>query len=249
VPSLNWFLQAFLWILAATAYVVAAVVSEQREAEAQSQEQKSRTLEATVKEERARLAALRYQIQPHFLFNTLSSIRATLPPDATTSKAMVTELAQMLRATLDETDNDTIPLKDEVQSVMRYLAIEKIRFRDRLLYEVNLEPEAETYHVSAFILQPLVENALQHGARPGAEPLIIRIKGRLDTSGGLRLEVSNSGIWKTHDETSRSGVGMNNVRRRLHLVHGVDADLGVEVIHGWVKVVLKIPKKQEPLPS
>ncbi|MEZ0390314.1 MAG: histidine kinase [Verrucomicrobium sp.] len=243
-PALIWFLQACLWVLAATGYVVAAVVEERRDAEGRMQRERNRVLEASLREERARLEALRYQIHPHFLFNSLNSVRATLPEDAVTSREMVSALADFLRTSLEGTEGETIRLAEEMGSVSRYLSIEQIRFGDRLQYAVRPEPGLEGFQVPPFILQPLVENALKHGSSQRPELLVINLEAAR-VGEAVRLSVSNNGQWK-EPGVGMGGLGLSNVRRRLEILYGGHAAVEAEETSGNVSVILRFPPGTSP---
>ena len=159
--------------------------SERAEAE------RRRALEATSLAQHAQLAMLRYQLQPHFLFNALSSIRALVREDQERARTMVTQLAEFLRYTLETAPADMVPLAAEIASIRDYLAIEKVRFEDRLDVVIDTTPQAEECPVPGFLLNPLVENAVKHGARQGIGPLRILLRARFDAA-RLTIEVANT---------------------------------------------------------
>ncbi|HRJ72594.1 MAG TPA: histidine kinase [Terrimicrobiaceae bacterium] len=225
-----WFVQAFCWVLAATGLFLAALVSERRDAE-------NRSLQASLGEERARLAALRYQINPHFLFNALNSVRAVIPVSEPVPREMITDLASYLRSALESPKSDRVALMDEVRSARDYLAIEQRRFGDRLRVAVEIAPGLDDFRVPVFLLQPLVENAIRHGLEKSKSPCDLRIAATR-SAGMVRLEVSNSGQWT---ENGRSGVGLENVRRRLALISNGSAALKVDSGNGQVRVVIDLP--------
>lgn len=165
----------------------------------------------------AQLSALRSQIQPHFLFNTLNAIAELLHADARAAERMTTSLADLLRGTLDLGDRQEIPLRDELQLLDLYLGIQQTRFSDSIAIERHVEPNVLSALVPPLLLQPLVENAFRHGlARK-------RQHGRLDVlgrrSGGqLVLEVIDNGAGFT--EPVHEGIGLRNTRVRLEQMHG-----------------------------
>lgn len=237
-----WFLQAFYWVLAATGLVVAALARERREAENRLLVEHNRALEASWREECARLEALRYQINPHFLFNALNSIRATLPMESLVPREMITDLGDFLRSTLShQSTGNLVPLMEEIHSLENYLAIEKRRFGDDLRVTLRIEPEAGETYVPLFLLQPLVENAIRHGFQTCAGQLQLHIVARLEDS-QLQLQVANSGTWRqpSNDE-SRTGVGLENIRRRLSLLYGPPATLTRTLEDGWVRMTITLP--------
>jgi integral membrane sensor domain MASE1 len=226
-----WFVQAFCWVLAATGLLVAALGVERRRAE-------TRSLEASLREERARLAALRYQINPHFLFNALNSIRACLPLSEAVPREMITDLAGYLRTTLDGGETEQAPLRDEIRSVQEYLRIEQRRFGERLVPRFLIEPGAGEKIVPVFLLQPLVENAIRHGLEASREPCRVEVSARCG-EGRLHLEVANSGAWR--DPGPRRGVGLENTRRRLAALYRSEAAFAQTEADGWVRVQISLP--------
>lgn len=232
MPQLLWFTQAITWVLATTGLLVAALGAERRRAE-------RHWLEASLSAEKARLAALRYQINPHFLFNTLNSIRASLPLSERRGREMITSLSVYLRSSLDGGEVAAVPLPDELKSVREYLRIEGYRFGSRLEACFEVTPLAEAATVPEFILQPLVENAIRHGLEASAQ--ICRIVIAADvTAGGLELKVSNTGKWRTPG--TGGGIGLTNVRRRLELTYGTRASLCIEHPGDRVCVTLVLPR-------
>lgn len=233
ISSSIWFVQSFCWMLAATGLVVAALVCERRNAE-------TLALEASLREERAKLDALRYQINPHFLFNTLNSLRATLPPAADQSRDMVTELAEYLRSTLARPDGDFAALRTEIQWAEHYLSIEKKRFGDKLEASIFLDPSAGGRDIPVFLLQPLVENAIRHGFKNSKHGFRLEIRAALHGP-RLVLEVANTGQWQERDFDSRKGLGLENIRQRLRLLYGENASLRLDARDGWVRAVIELP--------
>ena len=161
-----------------------------------------------------RLAALRYQLNPHFLFNTLNSIAALIHGgDQRDAEEMVEALADFLRVTLEIDPVADITLSEEVDLQSLYLAIEQIRFPERLRTRVELSPGTERALVPALLLQPLIENAIIHGVARTTKPVEVVIKARIDGD-HLNLSVENDSFG-TQRPSVRSGVGLANVRGRL----------------------------------
>lgn len=234
-PDVIWFVQACCWVLAATGLLVGALMAERRRAEALALEEQARRMEASLREERARLAALRYQINPHFLFNTLNSVRATLPLEEKVPREMITDLAGYLRSTLNHEDVDRVPLGEELRSARKYLAIEGHRFGERLQVSIEADREAEKVLVPVFLVQPLLENAIRHGLEASREPCQLKIKAHLSAD-RLVLEVANTGVWR--EKPGGTGIGLKNIRRRLELLSGGDAGLEVMREPGWIRIVI-----------
>jgi hypothetical protein len=143
--------------------------------------------------------ALRYQLNPHFLFNALNAVRALIAEDRAKAKHMITELSEFLRYSLMSRDRPVVPLAREIEAVERYLAIERIRYERKLVVDVNVEPAAADFPVVGFLVHPLVENAVRHGMRTSAMPLRVSVSARVR---GERLEVVvlNSGRWVAPSE-------------------------------------------------
>ena len=177
----------------------------------------------------AKLQMLAYQLNPHFLFNALNSLRAMIVDDRDRARRMVTELAEFLRYTLVHRPLEHTTLAEELQAIENYLAIEKIRFEDRLAVAFDIDGTVAGAGVPAFLLHPLVENALRHGNGGAARhPLQLRVAARAE-AGRLVLEVWNSGTLRSAAEAGQggalvpsdgdpaagTGIGLTNVRARL----------------------------------
>jgi two-component system LytT family sensor kinase len=203
------------------------------------QKERERALESAALADKARLDALRYQLNPHFLFNALNSVRASIDEDAARAKQMITQLAEFLRFSLLQNESaKPIPLGEEIDAVRNYLAIEKIRFEEKLAVEFDVERGAEEFRVPAFLLNPLVENAVKHGRRTEAQPLKIKISAKA-ADGKLRLEVSNSGRLET-DPDKNGGIGLKNVRERLEKLFGPKGKFEIRQENGFVTARIEI---------
>jgi len=245
MASAIWFAQAFCWVLAATGLLVSALVFERRSAKHETRLERERTLEISLSEERARLEALRYQLSPHFLFNSLNSIYSTLPVEGTeVPRKMLTELAGYLRSTLVVHEHDSIPLREEIRSMEQYLAIERNRFGDDLQVMTTVEETAQEIEIPAFLLQPLVENAIVHGFAVTKDIFRLEIRATVRNS-KLEIEVANTGTWKAG---SNEGVGLTSTRRRLELLFGDEATFRLENTDGWVRVRLGLPIEKDHPP-
>lgn len=182
-----------------------------------SRADKEKALQASALANKAQLEMLRYQLNPHFLFNALNSIRALIDEDQERAKRMITQLAEFLRHSLVNEGVKTNPLREEFDALQNYLAIEKIRFEDKLLVEIDVDERAKDLAVPSFILNPLVENAIKHGRRRGAGPLTISISAAV-TDRQLIMEVANSGCIRNGGDGT--GIGLRNVRERLANLYG-----------------------------
>jgi two-component sensor histidine kinase len=185
-----------------------------------SQQRERRTIELESQLDRSRLQALRMQLQPHFLFNTLNAISTLVRTDPAASQEMIGSLGQMLRLSLDSGSAVEVRLEEELRFLNSYLEIAQIRFGDRLQVRRNIPPiDVLNAYVPTFILQPLVENALQHGIEPRAsigtiEILMHRSENRLvlsvsDTGVGLADPTDATG------STPSKGIGLSNTKARL----------------------------------
>ena len=217
-------------------------------------EQREQALRAVAAARDAQLMMLAYQLNPHFLFNTLNSIRALINEDRQRARDMVTALAGYLRYALVDRPLHVALLEEEVVSVRGYLAIEQVRFEERLDVRLEVEPAALRCEVPAFLLNPLVENALKHGAAGTADaPLVLRVEARLVAPDRLRLVVENSGRWAARGTTEPNagegddglpgGMGLTNVRARLEALHPAEHRIETEEADGRVRVVVELPAR------
>jgi two-component system LytT family sensor kinase len=188
----------------------------------QLQEQTEQTLKATAAAHQAQLKMLRYQLNPHFLFNTLNAISTLIldGANATANKA-VSRLSDFLRYTLDNDPMSQVTLGSELSAIDLYLEIEKVRFGDRLIIEKSIESPAEKALVPSLILQPLIENAIKYAISPSEEGGTLRISARVQR-GVLVLQISDTGpgLGNGQSEHKSSGVGLKNTRERLLQLYG-----------------------------
>jgi len=186
----------------------------------------------------ARLQALQSQLQPHFLFNTLHSISALIHLEPEAADRMVTRLADLLRLTLDTSMQQRIPLRKEVAVTEVYLAIEKVRFQDRLEVHIEVPPELAELPVPSFILQPIVENAIKYGVSALAR------KGHIGISASregdwLLLEVQDDGAGFSGEH---EGIGLSNTRSRLALLYQDRQQLEIFTVKDkGTRVIIRIP--------
>ncbi len=167
---------------------------------------------------RAQLDALKIQLQPHFLFNTLHAVGSLMHYDVNTAERMLNRLSELLRMSLQETGNDTISLRRELDFIEAYVEIEKIRFEHRLTVTWSVPRSLHDAAIPAFILQPLVENAIKHGVAPRAAggSIVIRVFARGDE---LLLEVEDDAP-ATSKPRRGFGIGLSNTRSRLETIYG-----------------------------
>lgn len=198
--------------------------------------ERERTLQANALAHQAQLELLRYQLNPHFLFNALNSIRASIDEDKARAKRMVTEFSEFLRYSLTSSAAANIPLREELAAIRNYLAIEQIRFEDKLDVQFDIAPNAEEFRVPGFIIHPLVENAIKHGMNGDAQ-LQLRIAASVN-KGHLHIEVANSGHWHAHG--NGAGIGLRNVEQRLQQLFPDRSHFAIAEADGWVRAVIEI---------
>ena len=192
---------------------------------------------------RAELDALRNQLQPHFLFNTLHAISALMAKDVGAARRMMTRFSDLLRLALDEPEQHEVRLDQELHFLDQYLDLQRMRFGDRLEVELDVTPSTLDCLVPRLILQPVVENALTHGIGSRAGAGRLRIVAEID-EGVLKLEVEDDGpgLSSNRGELLHEGVGLRNTRARLMHLYGDDASLAlVDVPGGGLRVTITIP--------
>jgi len=189
----------------------------------------------------ARLQMLKAQLHPHFLFNTLNAISALMHRDVDAADRMITQLSDLLRLSIDQDDRHQVSLGCELEFLDRYLAIERIRFRDRLAVKKDVEPACLQAQVPRLILQPLVENSIRHGIamRSAAGQVTIRASSK---GGRLEIVVADDGPGLSVGRGLREGVGLANTRARLEQLYG--SDYRFELVNadgGGLQAVMVIP--------
>ena len=164
----------------------------------------------------AELKMLRYQLNPHFLFNSLNSASALIVESPTRAEKMIDELSDFLRYSLTDTKTDKVKLKDEIEVVRIYLNIEQIRFEEKLNVSFDISPDVKDFGLPNFLLHPLVENAVKYGMQTSKMPLQIEIKAEKE-NGAIVIEIINSGKWveRTNPKNNGTNVGIENVKKRL----------------------------------
>lgn len=231
--TMYWFWFYFCWT---TAYLAFAYSIE-------IQEQERRAAGLIVQAQEAQVLALRYQINPHFLFNTLNAIAALVRDAPERAETMVVQLSDFFRRSLAINPMEDVTLAQEVDLQRLYLEIERTRFPDRLRFDVILDEGSEDAKVPALLLQPLVENAVKHGVARSEAPTSIRIRARAD---GRLLEIV------VENDAAASGpspkgeqVGLRNVTDRLRSRFGAEATLGAgELPEGGFRNTLRLPLRR-----
>jgi signal transduction histidine kinase len=239
----GWMLTSLPWSVFMYFTVLGCVLAFAYFMEATEREALNARLAAQVAE--ARLGALQMQLRPHFLFNSLNAV-AVLVRDGRGEDATraVETLSDMLRQTLGEAGPGEVPLADEIAFLEKYLAIEGLRFPDRLHVRWSVAPAARQALVPGFVLQPLVENALRHGVAARSAPSTVEITARLEGP-ELVLEVGND----APDEQARAdtrgrGLGLANTRERLATLYGDAARLSLGEAGGRVTATVRLPYRR-----
>jgi signal transduction histidine kinase len=190
----------------------------------------------------AELAALKAQLHPHFLFNTLNTISILLAEDPRAARKMLVHLSDLLRMVLNRERGHEVSVRQEVELLESYLEIERLRFQDRLQVQLRVDPEALDARVPDLVLQPLVENAIKHGVvpRPGGGKVEVSVHRR---NTELRLEVRDDGPGLEPSAIGRGkGLGLSNTRHRLEKLYGRQHQFELENAEaGGLSVVLTIP--------
>ena len=190
----------------------------------------------------AQLSALRSQIQPHFLFNTLNSISELLHVDAAAAERMTGSLADLLRGTLELGDRDEISLRDELQLLELYLSIQQVRFSDSIAVQRDVDPEALDALVPPLLLQPLAENAFRHGLARRRQQGLLAITAR---RAGDRVELAVRDNGAGLPAEVREGVGLRNTRVRLEQLHGAGQSMRVvDAEGGGTLVAITLPYRE-----
>lgn len=221
-----------LYLLSVALHYVYFAIVDSREALRREQE-------ARVLAREAELKALKAQINPHFLFNSLHSISALTAIDPVQARDMCIRLSDFLRNTLRLGEKESIPLGEELALVNTYLAVEQVRFGARLRVERDIEPACETCRVPPLLLQPLVENCVKHGVAGLVDGGYIRI-GIHRMAGSLQVRVEND-FDPDSPAPRKSGMGLTNVANRITTRYGNRGRLDVSVDAGKHRVDLLIP--------
>lgn len=196
-----------------------------------------------------RLKALRAQLQPHFLFNTLHTIGSlVLQRKNDQAVGLIAELGELLRETLANRDTELTPFEEELAYLRRYLRIEEARFGDRLSIEWQIDPASSACLIPPLILQPIVENAFRHGIARAPGDAVLRIASRV-RNGSLEVTIDNSGPpLRGDEERAHQGYGLKNVSERL-AARRPGGTITLSNIEAGVRAVLTLPLWERPAPS
>ncbi|SMC21819.1 Histidine kinase [Andreprevotia lacus DSM 23236] len=216
-------LSAALMTFAATGFFY--VYHRGSEARLALETERRQRAEAEQAQASAQLGLLQAQIEPHFLFNTLANVQSLIERNPPAARAMLEQLNRYLRASLARTRQPMNTLAEELQLVTALLEIARMRLGERLRYEINVAPELHAAALPPLLLQPLVENALEHGIEPAIAGGSITINGEL-ADGLLTLRVCDTGLGLQPD-TGSDGIGLANIRARLHQLFGASGRLAL----------------------
>lgn len=248
VPTMaTWINEAINDVLPVVA-IIAGMTAAEFLLESRERERRAFALQRSLLE--AELRTMRLQLQPHFLFNALNTISATMYEDPAAADALLTGLSELLRASLRSTETQEVPLRDEVALVEQYVRLMQARFPSALRWEVQLAPESEDILVPSMSLQPIVENAVRHGALAQTGRGVVQLTARFVASDGeardtttleLRVHDDGPGVTDGRDPLT-SGTGLSVTRRRLSLLHGNAGSLQARnAPGGGFDVVLRVP--------
>src|SRR5882672_5309063 len=233
---------ALLWVAGVLLYVLSVTFHYVLLAEQASRLAQERALEARVLARDAELKALRAQVNPHFLFNCLHSISALTTVDASKAREMCILLADFLRTTLRVGGQEAITLEEELALIRGYLAIEKVRFGARVQMEEEVENDALGVLLPPLLLQPLVENAIRHGIANLPEGGVIGLNVRRGPD-SVSIVVENNFDPDTPSKL-KTGMGLDNVRRRLYARYGDDASVSYGAEGNLFSVKVRLPAQQ-----
>jgi hypothetical protein len=186
-------------------------------------ERENNQLERAIQETEGKV--LRAQMNPHFVFNALNSIRALITEDPTKAKKGINQLSKLLRSSLLTERKKTISIAEELDTILDYLNLEKIRYEERLAWKIEVPKEISQAQIPPMLLQTLVENAIKHGIAHSSKEGLIQIKGELQGN-LIQLEVINPGHLKTKGEST--GIGLLNSQNRLQLLFGETAHIDLK---------------------
>ncbi len=222
----------------------AELAAKNRELERLNRVEQDEKLAALLAEEKARLELLRYQLNPHFLFNSLNSIRALVFAHPEAAGEMVTKLSEFCRWTLTRGSDETATISDELEMVRTYLEVEKVRWQEGLVTTIQVDDAIRTERLPQFLLLPLIENAIKYGSKTSPGVLEIRVGIHLDGD-YLACEVANTGHWvvpATESSPTSTLIGLDNLRQRLARHYGPTCLLEIVRDQGWVRMRLRLKR-------
>ncbi len=208
-----------------------------------SRVQELKNLQLQTSQKESELINLKNQLNPHFMFNAMNSIRALVDDEPVLAKQSITQLSNLLRSTLQLGNKKLIPLEEEISIVKDYLALEKIRFEERLNIEIKADEKYHQVLLPPLIIQTLVENAIKHGiskkALGGTVGVYIFV-----VESHLSIEVHNDGEYQENNAPDM-GIGLSNSQKRLQILYGEEASLNIENYNNKVVAKLNIPYQKK----
>jgi two-component system, LytTR family, sensor kinase len=206
--------------------------------------EKERVQKADLLAHKAQLQMLRYQINPHFLFNTLNTIRALVEENKDKAKQVITELSEFLRYSLINKNNTMVAFSDELDAIRHYIAIQKIRYEEKLDVYMEIQPGIEKIQILSFLIYPLVENAIKYGMKTSNMPLEIRLNAKMNND-YLHIDIINTGKWidnsnKINSIDRGTGQGIDNVKLRLENAYGKHHSFNIKEENYSVIITLQI---------
>lgn len=236
------YLRFYGWNL--TTYLMLVAVYHAITASGESRRERVARAEVAAQLAEARLRGLASQLRPHFLFNALNLIAEQLHQSPATAERSLLRLGALLRASLERDASQEVPLAEELETMQHYLDIAAARFADRMTVRVDVDPATHSLLVPALVLQPLVENAVQHGVEPRQSSTSIEVSARIE-GGRLQLAVRDDGAGLPAGQV-REGIGLTNTRERLYHLYGNNASLTVQVrTGGGTESRLELPVRRQ----
>lgn len=230
VPLLFW-IGALVFVLSTVVHYLILAFESSRRAERTA-------LELQILARDAQLEALRLQLNPHFLFNSLNSVSALVGQDAERARRMCLSLSGFLRDSLRLGAERQIRLEDEMHLAEAYLAIERVRFGDRLAVEIDVDPRTAACRVPSLLLQPLVENAVRHGIASLLDGGTVRLEARRV---GDRVAIAVENPYDLERTPGRAGLGLANAKARLLALHPGEARLDAQAAAGRYRIAIELP--------
>ncbi|MBI3791387.1 MAG: histidine kinase [Gemmatimonadetes bacterium] len=243
VPASRYVYEGATDLVHMIAFVAVFAAAEAIRAQ-RARDRRAATLERSLLE--ADLRALRLRLEPHFLFNALNTISATMYADVATADAQLAHLASLLRGALRTSGTQEVPLDEELELLGHYLALVRARFEDRLEVALDVDPAARRCLVPSLLLQPLVENAVRHGAleRSGRGRIAVRVT-RDDEGLAVRVFDDGPGLAPGRDPLD-TGTGLSATVQRLRLLHGPAQRVTIGNVEGGFAVEVRLPAREVP---
>jgi LytS/YehU family sensor histidine kinase len=194
-----------------------------------------------INETELELKLLQAQIEPHFLFNTLSSITVLVDTDPDKAKAMMNRFSDLLRGCFHAARNRAVPISQEIELIANYLDIHKVHMGDRLSYDINIPDNILDHPIPPLLIQPLVENSIKHGLGPKIEGGEISIRGAVEGN-VIIIMVVDSGIG-IKEKTIGNGIGLESIRKRIQMLYNTNGRLILEENKpSGVRAIIEVPR-------